>query len=194
MYIFILRGHHTPCIHSNMHMNIDPNAHMHTHAFMYRRCIPTPQLGICSFISSSNYYIQVDERENSEVLLNEVAEINNNLSLSHTCTQFLLTTTCFYLYPDCDPEDGTQFTVRDEDCNLISFLALICQGIYTQLLLSYHNPSIEKFVQFIEQFRCRDPSTYVVPGVEPSRDKYTDLGNLRLLGKCLRTDWLVSYA
>ena len=153
-----------------------------------RRCIPSPPSGICSFISSSNYHIRVDERGDSEALLNEIVEVNSNLSLSHTCTQFLLTATCFYLYPDCDPEDGTQFTVRDEDCNVLSFLALICQGIYTQLLLSYSNPSIEMFVHFIEQFRCRDPSTYIVPGVEPSRDMHTDLGNLRLLGKYLHDD------
>lgn len=161
---------------------------MHKHNYVCRRCIASPRSAICSFVSSSNYHIQVDERGDSEALLNEIVEVNNNLSLSHTCTQFLLTATCFYLYPDCDPEDGTQFTVQDKDCNVLSFLALICQGIYTQLLLRYSNPSTGMFVHFIEQFRCRDPSTYLVPGVEPSTDMYTDLGNLKLLGKYLHTD------
>ena len=96
---------------------------------------------------------------------------------SLTCTQFLLAGACYYLYPDCDPSTGYQFSVTPNDCRVLDTLSAHCSVALPAYFYSnqtFADPAIFKFILYY-RFDCFNESTYIVPGVTASKTAHPNL-------------------
>ena len=111
------------------------------------------------------------------------------------CNQFIVFSTCFYAFRDCDPNDnGSQLVFCEEVCPQITQLYHDCidHEVVQELIDSTKHPEVERFLEYALNFDCWKPETYILQGVNVS-ESCADFSFIHHLfpGIMYHSDWLL---
>ena len=136
------------------------------------RCLPVPT-GTCTIIRDSQYYVAVPERRDDKTLFQTLSDLGSSIHINSFCVDVLLTVTCYYLFPDCNIEVGSQLVFCQSMCPEIEMLKARCSEEFNELRMIESD-----FADFLTNLTCSDPNTYAVSGVDIDQDKCVDLQKL----------------
>ena len=132
--------------------------------------------GTCTIIRDSQFYVPVMERRDDKTLFQTLSDLRESINFDSFCVDVVLSIACYYLFPDCNVEVGSQLVFCQSVCPEIEMLKAICSEEFNALRRTESD-----FADFLTNLTCSDPSTYAIPGVQIDQDKCVDLRNL---GEC----------
>ena len=132
------------------------------------RCVEATRSDVCSITGSSTEYLLVTT-DAADVIFSVLWQRTGNHT--YICNQFIVFSTCFYAFRDCDPNDGgSQLTICEDVCPRISQLYHECidREAAQKLIENTTNSEVKQFVEYAVTFDCWKKETYVLQGVNVS--------------------------
>ena len=108
-----------------------------------------------------------------DTLFQTLSELVASINTNSFCVDAVLTIACYYLFPDCNVEVGSQLVFCPSVCPSIEILKSRCSEEFNEL-----KNSKTDFANFLTNLTCSDPDTYALPGVQIDQESCVDLQNL----------------